>query len=58
MSFTENKVEHQKKNTECGVYSLFFIIEMLKTDKDYMFHKEIPDEEIEKFRKEYFNYYT
>ena len=58
MSFIENKVEHQKKNTECGVYSLFFIIEMLKTDKDYMFHKEIPDEEIEKFRKEYFNYYT
>ena len=58
MEFVENKIEHQKKNTECGVYSLFFIIEMLKKDKDFMFHKEIPDDEIEKFRKEYFNYYT
>ena len=55
--FKENKVPHQKKNTECGVYCLFFIIEMLKKEKPYMFEKEIPDEKMEKFRKEYFNLY-
>ena len=55
--FKENKVAHQKKNTECGVYSLFFIIEMLKKEKPYMFEKEIPDDKMESFRKEYFNIY-
>ena len=55
--FKQNKVSHQKKNTECGVYCLFFIIEMLKKEKPYMFEKEIPDEKMEKFRKEYFNLY-
>ena len=34
--FKENKVSHQKKNTECGVYCLFFIIEMLKKVKPNM----------------------
>ena len=29
--------------------------EMLKKEKPYMFEKEIPDEKMEKFRKEYFN---
>jgi hypothetical protein len=28
-------VEHQYHNTECGMYVLFFIITMLKYDKDY-----------------------
>ena len=55
--FKENKVSHQKKNTECGVYCLFFIIEMLKKEKPYMFEKEIQDEKMERFRKEYFNLY-
>ena len=55
--FKENKVAHQKKNTECGVYSLFFIIEMLKKEKPYMFEKAIPDDKMESFRKEYFNIY-
>ena len=42
--FDENyPVEHQYKNTECGVYSIFFIIHMLE------------DEYIEKFRKIYYN---
>jgi len=56
--FKQNTVEHQKKNTECGVYSLFFIIEMLKKEKPYMFTEVIPDDKMEKFRKEYFNIYT
>ena len=56
--FKENQTAHQKKDTECGVYSLFFIIEMLKKEKPYMFTHEIPDDKMEKFRKEYFNLYT
>ena len=55
--FKQNKLKHQKLNTECGIYSLFFIIEMLKYEKPYMFDIEIPDNQIEKFRNEYFNQY-
>jgi len=55
--FKQNKTPHQKKNTECGVYSLFFIIEMLKKEEPYMFYKEIPDDKMETFRKKYFNLY-
>ena len=34
-SFDENHpVEHQFKNTECGMYTLFFIITMLKHDTE------------------------
>ena len=33
-------VEHQYKNTECGMYVLFFIITMLLHDKDYPSDKE------------------
>jgi hypothetical protein len=60
--------EHQMGNTECGVYSLFFIITML-TGKSQMvkgqmtmrqkinlFKKRtIPDKYIEKYRNIYFN---
>jgi len=58
---------HQHSNTECGVYSLFFIITMLtgNTDKKEgltirekwtLFKKHrIPDKEIEKYRRVYFN---
>jgi hypothetical protein len=60
--------EHQMGNTECGVYSLFFIITMLtgKTElsrgvmsmrqKINLFKKRtIPDKYIEKYRGVYFN---
>ena len=50
-----NTIRHQKKNTECGVYSLYFIIEMIKNGDPFMFTHEIPDNEIQKFREEYFN---
>jgi hypothetical protein len=32
----QNKVEHQFGNTECGVYSLFFIITMLTAKIPYV----------------------
>ena len=51
-----NKLEHQYKNTECGMYSLHFMIELIK-DKDFkiFLKKRIPDEEIFKLRNKYFN---
>jgi hypothetical protein len=50
-------VEHQYKNTECGIYSLFFIIHMLqdKTSKDFYKTHIIKDEHIQNYRKIYFN---
>jgi len=66
-SFYQNySNNHQKGNTECGMYSLFFIITML-TDKYNnknmnikhkleLFNKKIiPDKYVEKYRKIYFN---
>jgi len=60
--------EHQMGNTECGVYSLFFIITMLTgmspltkgkmnmKQKIHLFKRRtIPDKYIEKYRSVYFN---
>ena len=50
-------IEHQKGNSECGVYSLYFIIHMLqdKVTKEYLKTHRIPDEYVNKYRKIYFN---
>jgi hypothetical protein len=50
-------VEHQYKNTECGIYSLFFIIHMLqdKTSEDFYKNHIIKDDQIQNYRKIYFN---
>lgn len=50
-----NNVKHQKKDTECGIYSLFFMVEMVKGEDPYMLTHLLPDDTIHKFRKEYFN---
>jgi hypothetical protein len=52
----ENKIEHQRTNTECGMYCLYFIIQMLK-DKDlsHFLNNRIDDKEVFKLRNEYFN---
>lgn len=40
-----NKVVHQKKNSECGVYSMYFILRFLKTgDFDLVTSKPVRDE--------------
>ena len=53
------KTEHQMRNTECGMYCLYFIIMMLtekKRWKDFKCPKKrITDEEMTKFRKIFFN---
>uniref|UniRef100_A0A6C0JE87 Ubiquitin-like protease family profile domain-containing protein n=1 Tax=viral metagenome TaxID=1070528 RepID=A0A6C0JE87_9ZZZZ len=60
-------LEHQMGNTECGMFSLFFIISMLsnKADKKvfhsaaekigFFINRRIPDKYVFRFRKIYFN---
>ena len=53
-----NKKIHQSGGTECGVYSIHFIIEMLKQPDKAMqvfLHEKISDNEVEKYRSVYFN---
>jgi len=57
-TFDQNyPVEHQYGNTECGVYSLFFIIHLLedKLTEHYFKTHILKDEYMERFRKVYFN---
>ncbi len=56
--FDSNKgIEHQHGNTECGMYSIYFIVHMLenKMTEHYIKTHILKDEYIEKFRKIYFN---
>jgi hypothetical protein len=68
--FENGKMEHQKSDTECGMYSLFFIITCLTRKIDQKNEKtmtnqelvdlfagktRIPDEYVEKYRGTYFN---
>jgi len=65
--YQNHPLEHQYGNTECGMYSLFFIITMLtnrsenkkfksKQDKINIFkRKRIPDKYVEHLRDKYFN---
>lgn len=68
LSFHENfPIEHQRENTECGMYSLFFIITMLTNQTsqrtfanadskiDFFKRKRIPDKYVFKLRNLYFN---
>jgi hypothetical protein len=51
-----NKMRHQYSDTECGVYSLHFIIENLKdTPTEELMNKKISDQEMFQLRKVYFN---
>ena len=50
-------IAHQNGNTECGIYSLYFIVHMLedKMTGEYLKTHLLRDEYINKFRKIYFN---
>jgi hypothetical protein len=50
-------VEHQYKDSECGIYCLFFIIHLLedKFTEDYLKTHILKDKYMQKFRKIYFN---
>tara|TARA_B100000035_G_scaffold313115_2_gene326081 strand:+ start:2472 stop:3368 length:897 start_codon:yes stop_codon:yes gene_type:complete len=55
LDFLYNDIQHQYKNTECGIYSLHFLETMLKgiNFEEYIRNKN-NDEYMEKFRKYYF----
>jgi hypothetical protein len=58
MEFDSNQgIEHQYGNTECGIYSLYFIVHMLedKLTEHYLKTHILKDEYMNKFRKVYFN---
>ena len=56
-SFYYNDRRHQYKNSECGMYCLYFIIALLKNKPFNTFlNKRIKDEQMEETRKKYFNY--
>jgi hypothetical protein len=48
---------HQEGNTECGMYSLYLIITLIKDTHNYNFFKEtkITDNAVEKLRDRYYN---
>lgn len=50
-------VEHQYGNTECGIYSIFFIVHMLedKVTENYIKTHILRDEYMQEFRHIYFN---
>ena len=50
-------IEHQYGNTECGIYSLYFIVHMLedKFTSNYLKTHILKDKYMEKFRNIYFN---
>ena len=50
-------VEHQQGESECGIYSIYFIVHMLedKLTEHYLKTHILKDEYINKFRKIYFN---
>ena len=54
---TINRLEQQYGDTECGIYSLFFISHMLedKFTENYLKTHILKDKYMQKFRKVYFN---
>lgn len=50
-----NKIEHQKLNTECGIYCLYFLTSQLRKGIPHLFNKRISDKDITKFRNYFFN---
>lgn len=52
-----NTKEHQKENTECGMYSLYLIIESLKgKTPEHFSQMRVTDKQMELLRYEYFNF--
>lgn len=55
IDFLYNDIQHQYGNTECGIYSLHFLTEMLK-GKDFFnyINQKRNDKQMEKYRKKFF----
>ena len=54
--FYQGKKRHQYSETECGMYTLYFIIQLLQDRPfSYFENNKIPDKYMKKLRKIYFN---
>ncbi|VBB17973.1 Ulp1 protease [Yasminevirus sp. GU-2018] len=54
-----NKVQHQKGNSECGVYSINFLVRMARGDNfDKLCNNPVSDKQINKCRSVYFDKFT
>jgi len=50
-----NNLQHQYENSECGVYSIYFILELLKGNTfDNIITNRVPDEMVNKYRSLFF----
>jgi len=51
-----NNIQHQQQNSECGVYSINFILRIVKGESfDSIVNNITPDEKVNQCRKVYFN---
>lgn len=51
-----NKKRHQYGNSECGMYSLYFLVHLIREKAfDKFNHEQIKDKYVENLRKKYFN---
>ena len=55
LNYSINKVKHQSRNTECGVYSIFFVTEFLKNKFPHEFDMILPDSFMEQYRNIFFD---
>ena len=54
-----NDVDMQKKDSECGVYCLYFITQRLKGKKfNQLIDKNLSDQKMNKYREYFFNKIT
>jgi hypothetical protein len=55
LNFTFNDIQHQYKNTECGIYCIHFLTTMLEgTGFDEYINNKITDDEMQTFRDVFF----
>jgi Ulp1 family protease len=55
LDIRHNPTQHQKGNSECGVYSINFILRLLKGKTfDHLTRKRLTDEKVNKCRFRYF----
>lgn len=55
-TYYENDMRHQYSNTECGIYTIHTIKQLLQGKDVFMYDKKIPDALMKKYRREYFNH--
>ena len=55
MGLKENKIRHQYKSSECGVYCIHFITQLLKGKTfNQVVNNKIPDDVMNKMRYKFF----